>query len=300
MDRRDFLCGAGALAATKAAPAFATAEVKLAEAVLTTVSDGTLVLPGEMIFDAMPQDELAPILSDFGLSRERLEPECNVTLLRDGPRTVVFDAGAGPDFMPSAGKLLDSLAAVDVAPGDVTHVVFTHAHPDHIWGVLDVFDEPLFPEAAYMMGRAEWDYWWSPETVDRIGAARAAFAVGARRRMEAIEKRVIRFGDGEEILPGIAALETPGHTPGHMAFEVRKGGDAAMIVGDAIGNHHVAFRQPGWHSGSDQDPELAAMTRQRLLDRLAYEQIAMIGFHLPEGGIGRVERNTDAYRFVAS
>ena len=200
--------------------------------------------------------------------------------------------------MPTAGKIVDALEAVDVAPEDVTHVIFTHAHPDHIWGLLDDFDEPLFYEASYMMGRAEWDYWWNPNTVDEIGEARAAFAVGAKRRMEAIEDTVQLIDDGQEVLPGIAAILTPGHTPGHMAFEVREGNAAALIVGDAIGNHHVAFRKPAWKSGSDQDQETAALTRKMLFDRLTSEDMSLIGFHLPDGGMGRAVKDGDGYRFV--
>jgi hypothetical protein len=71
-----------------------------------------------------------------------------------------------------------------------------------------------------------------------------------------------------------------------------------MIVGDAIGNHHVAVERPAWHSGADQDPETAALTRQRLLDQLAMDKMAMLGFHLPGGGLGRIERSGDAFRFV--
>lgn len=149
-----------------------------------------------------------------------------------------------------------------------------------------------------MMGRAEWDYWWNPETVRTIGDARAAFAVGAKRRMGIIEDSVMLFDDGDEVLPGIAAVSTPGHTPGHMAFEIRQGTNAAMIAGDSIGNHHVAFRKPGWESGSDQDGPTAAATRKMLLDRLTSEDIALVGFHLPDGGMGRADKDGDAFRFV--
>lgn len=296
--RRSLLAqGAATAAVTLGGPLLA--EVKLGSATLTTVSDGHLTLPGDFILGPMPQDELKPILAEFGIDPKVLTPECNVTLFRDGERTVLFDVGAGPDFQPSAGRLAENLDAAGVAFEDVTHVVFTHAHPDHIWGLLDEFDEPLFPEATYMMGRAEWDYWWNPETVNTIGEARAAFAVGARRRMEVIEETVVRFDAGEEILPGIAAVGSFGHTPGHMAFEVRSGNESALIVGDAIGNHHVAFARPDWPSGSDQDMETAIKARLMLLDRLAGEQMPVIGFHLPGGGIGRVERVADrSYRFV--
>ena len=296
--RRDFLAGAGALSALAAVPRSVVASVRLGEATLTTVTDGSLVLPGSFVFAPMPEAELARVLAGFGVSADRLEPECNVALYRDGTSTVLFDAGAGPDFMPSAGVLIDSLHAVGVAPDEVTHVVFTHAHPDHIWGLIDEFDELVFSEATYMMGRVEWDYWWDPGTVNTIGEARAAFAVGARRRMAFIEDMVKRFDDGDEIIPGIAAVATPGHTPGHMGFEIRNGGDAVFVTGDAIGNDHVALARPQWHSGADQDPETAARTRTMLLDRLAAEGMRLAGFHLPGGGIGRITAGGDGYRFV--
>ena len=279
-------------------PFRAMAEMQLGGGTLTTLSDGNLVLPAGFIFEPMPADELAPIRAAFGLEGDQLTPECNLALWRDGERTVLFDVGSGPDFQPTAGRVTDSLDAIDLAPEDITHVVFTHAHPDHIWGLLDDFDDPLFYEATYMMGRAEWDYWWNPETVDTIGAARQAFAVGAKRRMEAIEDAVEFFDDGEEILPGIQAIASYGHTPGHMAFEVRQGTDAALVVGDAIGNHHVAFMKPEWRSGSDQDPDTAIGARTMLLDRCFADDLRLVGFHLPDGGMGRVDRADGAYRFV--
>lgn len=297
--RRTFLKGAAAVPLAATIPNLARAEITLGSAKLTTVSDGSLTLPASFIFEPMPEAELTPIREEYDITSDQLTPECNLALYRDGTNTVLFDVGSGQNFMPSAGKIVDSLDAAGVAPEDITHVLFTHAHPDHIWGLLDDFDEPLFYEATYMMGRNEWDYWWDPETVNSIGEARAAFAVGARRRMEAIEDAVVLFDDGDEVLPGIAAVSAPGHTPGHMAFEIRQGSESALIVGDAIGNHHVAFRKPDWESGSDQDAGMAVATRRMLFDRLTSEKMPIIGFHLPKGGVGRVDTDGDGYRFVS-
>jgi glyoxylase-like metal-dependent hydrolase (beta-lactamase superfamily II) len=186
-----------------------------------------------------------------------------------------------------------------VGADEITHVIFTHGHPDHLWGVLDDFDDPVFSNASYMIGQAEWDYWTDPATVESIGAARAAFAVGAARRLAEIEDRTSFITGGQEVLPGILAHDSPGHTPGHMAFEIRQGSAGVMVVGDAIGNGHLALARPDWPSGSDQDPETGIATRTRLLDMLTADRMAMVGFHLPEGGLGHVERHDGAYRFIA-
>ncbi len=297
--RRTVLYSAACLAALGAQSKIVRAEFQLgSSARITTLSDGYLSLPPEMVFGSMPKEELELLLNSKQVDVTTYEPECNVALYRDDENTVLFDVGAGPDFMPTSGKLLETLETIGLSPEDVTHVIFTHAHPDHIWGVLDDFDDLLFTNATHHFGRNEWDYWWNPSTVASIGEDRAAFAVGAKRRMEEIEHQVAFFDDGQEILPGIAARASFGHTPGHMAFEIRNGSDSAMIVGDALGNPHVAFERPDWHSGTDQDPQAAASTRNSLLDQISQEQMKIIGFHLPNGGVGRVEKTDSAYRFI--
>lgn len=300
--RREFLATGAALtscAALGLTAGVARSQITIGDARIDVVSDGSLTLPGSFIFDTMPQDELLPILERYGQSADTLTPPCNVTLLRHGQRTILFDVGSGPDFAPNSGVLSTSLQSLGVSPEDVTDVVFTHAHPDHLWGLIDDFEDPLFPQATYMMGKTEWDYWMNPNTVDEIGEARAAFAVGAKRRMEMIEDQITFFTDGEEIISGVAARQTAGHTPGHMAFEVRNGTEAVMILGDSIGNDHIAFARPQWHSGSDQDPETAAATRTALLDQLSHDKTRVIGFHLRGNGIGYVDKTADGYSFVA-
>lgn len=279
--------------------AFAAERVQIGEWELVTLSDGHLTLPADLVFAPAPATELAALASTLGIHDldAPLTPPCNVTLLRAGSRTILFDCGAGSSFQASVGRLPDALAAEGLAAEDITDVVFTHAHPDHFWGVLDDFDEPLFHNATHWIGRRERDYWIDPDTVDTIGAERASFAVGAARRLDAIAGVLEVFEDEQEFLPGVMATLTPGHTPGHMSFEINAGGTAAMIIGDAVGNDHVALARPQWHTGSDQDPDTGSNTRVSLLQRLANENLIMVGFHLPSGGIGRIEQRSDAFHF---
>lgn len=299
LTRRHLLTATAATLAMPLAPRrlWAASTLTLGSVRIDTLSDGNLVLPGDFILGGMPQEEMQAIVARYGLPTDQLTPPCNVTLLRDGTNTVLFDVGSGPDFQPTAGKLSEALDAIGVAVEDITHVLFTHGHPDHLWGLLDDFDEPVFANAEFMIGKAEFDYWTNPYTVNTIGEARATFAVGAARRLGVIADTVRLLADGEEPLSGIVARLTPGHTPGHLAFEIA-GSTPATVLGDCIANHHVAFERPEWASGSDQDRELAATTRVALLDRLSTDDHVVIGFHLPSGGIGRVERAETGYRFL--
>ncbi len=297
--RRILACAAAALALPLAPQRlWAGASLSLGEMRIDTLSDGTLTLPGDFILGGMPQAEMQEIVTKYGLPTDVLTPPCNVTLMRDGTNTVLFDVGSGPDFQPSAGKLMQAFEALGLTLEEVTHVVFTHAHPDHIWGLLDEFDEPVFPNAELLIGQAEFDYWTNPETVTTIGAARTTFAVGAARRLDAVADKMRFLRDGEEVLPGVAARLTAGHSPGHMAYELRQGSESVMVVGDALGNHHVAFERPDWASGSDQDGPAAAATRLALLDQISHGQMRLVGYHLPGGGIGRAEKSNGTYRFV--
>lgn len=298
LTRRSLLTRASALAALglPATRVLASAGIEVGGVRIDSVKDGNLVLPAQMILGPMP-DGAADIARTMGVSGNQFTPDCNLTLLRDGTNTVLFDAGSGPNFMPTAGFVLDALDGLGVDPGEITHVVFTHAHPDHLWGVLDDFDEPLCYNAAHLIGAAEHAYWTDPTTVDTIGPERQAFAAGARRLLGEIDGMLTTFSGGDDILPRVTARPTPGHTPGHMSFDIATADGPVTVIGDAIGNHHISFARPGWQSGSDQDLELGAETRRRLLAELAQTGQPFVGFHLPAPGIGTAVAQDDGFQF---
>lgn len=302
--RRTFLAGGAALGfstlAGFPAPLWAETEIKNGGKTLSVLSDGKLKLPTTMLFDGVAPADYEPLLKKHGVMDETQDRDLNLTLYRDGKRVVLFDVGSGPNFMPTAGKLLDAFDAKGISPDDITDVVFTHAHPDHLWGVFDDFDEPVFPKANYHISQAEWDYWTDENTVNTIGDMRQAFAVAAKRLLTAIADKTTRFNMGKEIMPGIMAHDTSGHTPGHASFEVRLGTESVMVLGDCVGNHHISFMHPDWVGGMDQDRQKAAKTRAAQLNRLADEKMTFIGYHFPYPGIGKADRFGDGFKFIAA
>ncbi len=301
ISRRNLMKGTAALALAGLALPQARAMGRLAvgEGELIIVSDGHMTLPLEFLFPDLPEAELKALLAANGMPTDGYSPDCNVTFLRAGDRLAVFDVGAGPNFTPTTGRLFDNMGEAGIDPAEVTDVIFTHAHPDHLWGLFDDFDELVFPNAAYRMAEAEWDFWRAEDTLDKMPEERKSFVVGAQNRLPRIEESIRLFKPGAEVIPGVEAVDTAGHTPGHVSFMVHGGAEPVLVAGDAVTNL-ASFAQPELRAGSDQEPELAAATRAKLLERLAVEKARLIGYHLPHPGAGTVERKDGAYRFVAA
>ncbi len=262
-------------------------------------SDGNLSLPMNFVLPEQTEEEIENLLSPHGWNTQALTPDCNVTLLKRDDRLVLFDVGSGSNFQPTSGELTAHLEDAGVDVSDITDVIFTHGHPDHLWGVLDDFGDPLFSEAQFWFPQAEWDYWRAEDTLEKTPEERKSFVVGAQSRLEAIEGQVEMIRPGQEVIPGVEAVDTSGHTPGHMSYLIHDGSESVLVVGDAISNVVISFERPEWHSGTDQDREKGAATRTALLDRIASEGSRIIGYHLPNPGIGRAEKSGTVYRFVA-
>lgn len=274
---------------------------KLGDFEITIVSDGHLVLPARLAAPGAPEGERTAALAAAGVTGDTSQPPTNVTVIKTGSDVILVDAGSGPNFMPTAGKLSANLEAAGISADSVTKVVFTHGHPDHLWGALDDFEEsPRFPNAAHLLGATEWDFWFSDNAEKGLPPERSTFVAAARRNIEGIQAKAERIKAGQEIVPGIRAFDTPGHTQGHISLELASGGETIVVLGDALTHPIISFAHPEWRPAADHVPELAVETRKKLLDKLATEKSRVIGFHLPFPGIGRVEKKDGAYAYVAA
>lgn len=300
--RRAMLAGMGATLALPLLPArAANAPVthKVGAIEVTIVSDGVLNVPLSFSLPDTPLPEAAALFKAHGLPEDVAPSQTNVVVVRTGDERILIDAGSGPSFQPTAGKLQTNLEAAAIAADSVTKVVFTHGHADHLWGVIDDFgDGDRFPNARYVISEAEWDFWTSPDTAARVPDALKGMALGSSRILKAIEAKTERRKGGETLAPGLTYLATPGHTPGHMAVLIEDGGQRLVVGGDVLAHIAISFVRPEWRIGSDFDRDQGINTRKQLLDQLATDRIPLIGFHLAWPGYGAVERTGPAYRFI--
>lgn len=275
--------------------------IALSDGSLQILSDGNLSLPVSGLFDdEQRESEAKQLFSKAGLAFDNFALPLNVSLWQTDDRLVLFDVGSGSQFTDSTGLLPSRLEAAGVDPYDVTDVVLTHAHPDHCWGLLDDFNDLLCPDATYHIHGKEYDHWMSQDTLDQTPEAGLAMVAGARNRLPLIEGQLSRFKWGDEILPGIEAVDTHGHTPGHTSFVIHSGSEQVMIVGDALIHQILSFQRPRWPWRTDHDADAAVQTRLTLLDRLAADKTNLVAYHLPVPGHGQVEKDGKEYRYVAS
>ena len=210
-----------------------------------------------------------------------------------GVRALV-DAGTGDTMGPELGKLPENLVAAGVPLDSITHILLTHIHPDHSNGLIDGAGAAWFPKAEVVVQEDEIKFWNDRDLSQAAHDRQRKNMINARRSLVPYADRTTRIGDGE-FLPGIHAMKSPGHTPGHNTWTIEGGGDSLIIWGDTI---HMAFMQlqrPEIAFIFDTDPEQAVQSRLRLLDRVAADRTRVAGMHLDFPGCGSVRRGKDRW-----
>lgn len=268
------------------------------DARVTVVSDGYFRLPTDGLGVNADPDEVQAFLKRHFLSPELGYSHTNHLYIEVGEARVLVDVGSGNRFMENTGQLMGNLEAAGIDPYAITHVVITHAHPDHIWGIRDGFDEAVIPGAEYLMGQAEHDHWMQDGLVDRVAPEDQQFVLGAVNSINVDGAEWTLVQDGHEVVPGLTMIDTPGHTPGHMSLRVDSGDQSLIALGDSMTHAYTNFAHPEWYNGFDSDGEQTVATRKRLLDMAAEDRIAILGYHFPFPGVGHVQRDGDQHRFV--
>lgn len=255
---------------------------------LTYLPDGDGRLGATTVFPAS-DDALWEAHREFLDADGMLLVSIGAFLIETGDRKVVVDLGFGDAEVPfpgvgvfKGGRLMDSLRQAGVAPGDVDTVVYTHLHLDHVGWTAGAGGALTFPNASHLAGSGEWDFWRAAtdETLVAVGPHPEAVQPALQSQLEAL-------GDGASVAPGITAIATPGHTPGHISLVVSSGTDRALIMGDAI-HCPLQFDERDLSIMFDLDAELAKRTRQRIAAELEQPQTIGANGHFADTVFGRV------------
>ena len=231
----------------RGAAATVSAPVRVGDIELMVVSDGTLAAPRAFALPQTPPAEVEALYRAHGAEAPpQFVSQTNATLAKIGGELILVDAGSGPNFQATAGRLSQNLEAAGIDPETIAKVVFTHGHADHLWGALDDFeDAERFPNASYVIPAAEWDFWTDPDTPGRLPDWLKGMARGSARVLRKIEPKVERRRPGEAVAAGLTYLDTAGHTPGHMAVMAESRGERLLVGGDALNNADRLVRPPG-------------------------------------------------------
>lgn len=266
---------------------------------VSMVSDGPLPLgePGGAFLGAT-KDEIAKMLTDNFLSPSNVVLEQNAPVVNTGKNLILFDTGMGTSkmFGPTTGRLIQSLREAGIQPGQIDSLVITHAHIDHIGGMVDARGRKLFPNATVYMSQADFDFW----TDESDPKKPKDFIVHARKNLLPYRDRIKFIKDGEEFLPGVTAMATPGHTVGHMIYLLSSEGKQAAFIGDITHHQVLLVEKPRLEFAYDTDPKQAAATRVKVLDMLASKKIPLMAYHFPWPGMGHVSKQGDGFRYHAA
>lgn len=236
-------------------------------------------------YAAATEAEYRQAFEQMGLRLEEAQSSLNILVVKMGGQTLLVDAGQGGKGR--GGDLPAHLQQAGFAPEDITLVIVTHTHIDHIQGLVREDNSPVFPRATYIMAALEDQARRATGTPDQI----AILEMMAHQGLRLIEM-------DEVIMPGLHALPIPGHTPGQIALLFESAGDRLLHMADLL-HSPMQLRHPEWSPTFDADPELAARSRRAMLARAADENLRVIFYHLPFPGLGYIRRAAAGFGWEA-
>ena len=293
LNRRRVVVGLGAAAGSVVLPkvSFAgeLAMLKIGNTEVSAISDGVFQIPHSWFPNAA-----AEALAAAG---DPIELGANVWLVKTGDRAVLVDTGSGAAFegvIPTVGKLDALLAASGIKKADVTDIIITHMHTDHIGGLIGP-DAGGYGNARIHMAGAEWTFWTDPDLVSRMPAEMKETIEGQQAIVAPISDRIVAHAADADLGDGLSLVPLPGHTPGHSGVRISDGDQEMLILADAILSSALQLADPNVAYVLDLDPDLAAETRTDLLNRLADTGTVFAATHFSYPGFGRVERDGEGF-----
>lgn len=263
---------------------------------VTTVFDGAIQLDGPHPIFGMDQsaESVQELAEANFLPADRMEIGFTPTVVESGEDVILFDAGNGAGRRPAAGALVERLKLAGINPEDVTIVVITHMHPDHIGGLMEE-GVPAFPNARYLTASAEYDFWSAD---DKLTGATERVATLVQSNVVPLAEKFSFISPGESVVSGIEAIGAFGHTPGHMAYNLESEGQRLVITADTANHFVISLQKPDWEVRFDMDKKAAAKTRRELFGMIAADKVPFIGYHMPFPSVGYIETIEGGFRYV--
>lgn len=264
---------------------------------VTTVLDGAIggAAPHPTFGENASADEVAALAAANFLPADKAESVFTVTLVNTGTELVLFDTGNADGRRPNAGQTRARLAAAGVTPEAVDVVVLTHFHPDHIGGLVEA-GAPAYPNARYVTGATEHNFWTDPALASREGFADRLKLIAGNVVPLAPKMSFIKPGDS--VASGITALDAHGHTPGHMAYHLESEGRRLVITADTANHYVLSMQRPDWHVRFDMDKDAGVAARKAVLGMIAADKIPFVGYHMPFPSVGYLEPLGPGFRYV--
>ncbi|MEG0885527.1 MAG: MBL fold metallo-hydrolase [Janthinobacterium sp.] len=267
---------------------------QIGEFSITAISDGYLSASLDLLSNIDRMDA-SKLQQDAGVN-DPSSIHINCYLVRGRGRTILIDAGAG-GFKHWGGKLKVNLALAGAQASDIDTILLTHAHPDHVGGLLDASGEAAFPDAQLVVHQHEVAFWEDDGNLSRASERARGNFLFARKVFDKYREKM-RLFTGNEVLPGISAVPLPGHTAGHSGYRIESAGRSLLIWGDIVHFPQIQIARPEVSIAFDQDPLLSAATRSTLLDVVSADNILVAGMHLGELGFAHIRRKGVLYRIV--
>jgi glyoxylase-like metal-dependent hydrolase (beta-lactamase superfamily II) len=265
---------------------------------VTNVFDGVARRDVAGFVQNAPLAEVQAVLAESFLPTDTYTAGYTVTVVETPRGLVMFDVGTGGQLAPTAGLLGANLRAAGIDPARIATVVFTHFHGDHISGLTTREGQAVFPNAEIVVPAAEWRFWTDQSNEGPAPAPQKPNFANVARRFAPYAGRIRQVEDGAEALPGIRAVASHGHSPGHTSWLVADGNDQLMVLGDVTHRPELFARRPDYQTSLDFDGAAAAATRRRMLDRIAADRIRVTGYHFAFPASGYIARDGQGFRYV--